>query len=396
MILNRVTIKNFRNLKETTLDFQNGLHYLFGLNGQGKTSVLEAIHLLSNLKSFREAHLQSCIQQGKNLAIIEGELLLKGSDAKVTLKVEIDYSQQRIKKRAMINGKLTKSSSDYFALKTSQQEAQFHVVSLNPTSTDLVRGEPQIRRLYLNLVTASENPELLETLKRYQKILDQKNAHLKEERQDLEFLSVLNSALAKEGAKIIKNRLFWLSKITPKTSRFLKQIAPHQSQVYLGLKTLQMPIFPRQFDEFLRENQEDYIEQKLLQLIRESGSMERARAVSLVGPHRDDLLFRVSSDETEQDHELQNLAEVGSQGEVRSMLLAMKLAELESFQEQTGVTPLLLIDDFSSELDEQRRNFLLSYLKDARLQVFVTSTEDRWAPSQGLRFEVVQGKVVVV
>jgi DNA replication and repair protein RecF len=119
---------------------------------------------------------------------------------------------------------------------------------------------------------------------------------------------------------------------------------------------------------------------------------ERARKSSLVGPHRDDLLFKVGEGSSPL---LPDLVNVGSQGEIRSLLLSLKLSELEAFKAQTNIQPVLLIDDFSSELDSARRGFLLNYLKGSDLQIFVTSTDDLSGNigSDGMVIEMRDGKI---
>jgi DNA replication and repair protein RecF len=170
--------------------------------------------------------------------------------------------------------------------------------------------------------------------------------------------------------------LDYLTKIGPFFKDFLGQIAPGQAPLRLGYKNGETLHFTGHFEpqsiKILTEN----LHQKLV----EKGPLERLRKTSLVGPHRDDLIFKVGQPG---DSVLPDLVDVGSQGEIRSVLLALKLAELEQFEVATGVQPVLLIDDFSSELDSARRGFLLSYLKDSNLQIFVTSTDDL---SQSMEF----------
>lgn len=284
------------------------------------------------------------------------------------LKVELIQGPHRFEKRAYINQKLAKSAVDYFGVKLQYSPVQFHAIVLNPTSMDLVRGEPSLRRSYLNQAVASEDPKQLDILKRYQKVVDQKNALLKDERGiDLQLLKILNENLASLGAQVIYARLQFLLRISEPMIQFLQKIAPHQIPTFLAYKssdkTTEILKFNGHFDPPGVKILEANLHQKLDQIL----PAERARKSSLIGPHRDDLLFQVGS-----QHQL---VDVGSQGEIRSVLLSLKLAELEEFRRQTGVQPVLLIDDFSSELDATRRGFLLNYLKDSDLQIFVTSTE---------------------
>ena len=370
-----------RNIHEVTLDCGSGIHFIHGSNGQGKTSLLESIYLLSNLRSFRDSDLGALIQNGQPFAQVRGLFQIDpGTEAE--LRVDLIQNGARLEKRAYINQKLSKSAVDYFGVKLNHSPIQFHAINLNPTSTDLIRNEPAYRRTYFNQVVSSEDPEYLGILKRYQKIVDQKNALLKqEERFDPQLLQILNENLAREGGQVMFSRLKYLQKLASPVVDFLTKIAPSQDPVNLGYFS---KIFQGQFDtetlyftghfevpevKILVEN----LHRKITQLV----AQERVRKSSLVGPHRDDLIFKVipRKSGSEGNFNGKNILDVGSQGEIRSLLLALKLSELEEFKKHTGVQPVLLIDDFSSELDTTRRGFLLNYLKDSGLQIFVTSTD---------------------
>ena len=293
-----------------------------------------------------------------------------GDVSRAELKVELIQGPGRFEKRAFINQKLSRSAVEYFGLKLNHSPIQFHAINLNPASTDLIRGDPGIRRTYLNQSISSESPEYLDVLKHYQKSLDQNNALLKKDGAiDIELLKILNENLALSGAKLIHFRLGFLKKIDQTFVGFLREIAPGQTPVFPGYKTGETLYFTVHFDFPSLQNLVENLHQKLT----EKGPIERYRKTSVVGPHRDDLVFKVG---TGVSPSLPDLVDVGSQGEIRSVLLALKLAELEEFEKATAVKPVLLIDDFSSELDSTRRNFLLRYLKDSDLQIFVTSTDD--------------------
>ncbi len=388
MKLNRLTIRNIRNLEDVNIQCSNGVHFIHGLNAQGKTSILESIYLLSNLRSFRDSDVSSLLRHQNDLASVKGTFQLD-STSQAELKVELVKGAKRFEKRAYINQKLTKSALDYFGVKLNHSPIQFHAINLNPTSTDLIRGEPSLRRNYLNQVISSENPEYMGVLKHYQKSLDQKNALLKdEERFDAALLRILNENIIKSGAFLIHSRLNYLQKLSRPVLEFLSNIAPIQASVNLAYKNGETLHFTGHFETPTIKKLEENLHEKLTLM----GAQERVRRTSLVGPHRDDLMFKVGNDFTPLAPDLVN---VGSQGESRSLLLSLKLSELEEFKKQTGVQPVLLIDDFSSELDSTRRGFLLSYLKNSALQIFVTSTDDlsENLDSSGTTIRMNQGKV---
>jgi DNA replication and repair protein RecF len=386
--LQNLFIRNIRNIDEVSIPCDRGIHFIYGLNGQGKTSILESVYVLSNLRSFRDHDLHPLLKTGLPSGQIRGDFMI-GDVTRAELKVELIQGPGRFEKRAFINQKLSRSAVEYFGLKLNHSPIQFHAINLNPASTDLIRGDPGIRRTYLNQSISSESPEYLDILKHYQKSLDQKNALLKQDGViDTELLKILNENLALSGAKLIHFRLGFLKKIDQTFVSFLREIAPGQIPIFTGYKTGETLYFTGHFDFPSLLNLVENLHQKLT----EKGPIERYRKTSVVGPHRDDLVFKVG---TRASPLLPDLVDVGSQGEIRSVLLALKLAELEEFEKATEVKPVLLIDDFSSELDSTRRNFLLRYLKDSDLQIFVTSTDDlsQTLESSGTLIRMNQGRI---
>lgn len=389
MKLKTLSIRNIRNIEEIVLSCDRGIHFIHGLNAQGKTSILESVYLLSNLRSFRDSDLTALIAHQKDFAQVKGDFWID-ANTQAELKVELIQGARRLEKRAFINQKLSRSALDYFGVKLNHSPIQFHAINLNPTSTDLIRGEPALRRNYLNQVISSETPNYIALLKYYQKSLDQKNALLKaEEKFDFQLLKILNENLIKSGAELIHARLRYLEKLAPPVLDFLSNIAPKQQPVTLTYKTGETLYFTGHFELPSIQILMEILHQKLT----ETGPHERVRKTSLVGPHRDDLMFKVGSQKSDQNSDL---VDVGSQGEIRSLLLSLKLSELEEFKKQSGIQPVMLIDDFSSELDSTRRGFLLNYLKNSDLQIFVTSTDDLSGnlEKSGVTIRMDQGKMV--
>ena len=371
MKINKLQIRNIRNIESIELSCEGGIHFIHGKNGQGKTTILESIYILSNLRSFRDSDLASVLKYGEELGQIKGDFEID-QGTKAELRIDLLKTSHRFEKRAYVNHKLSRSAADYYGVKLQYSPIQFHAINLNPTSTDLIRGEPALRRNYFNQIISSQNPQYMNVLKRYQKYVDQKNALLKDEiKGDFSLLKIFNEGIISEGAKVLFERLNYLAKLVSPVHQFLENIAPQQHRVIMGYKSRKTLYFTGHFELPSIRFLEEILHQELLEL----GPQERVRKSSLVGPHRDDFLFKALNQNSSVENSL-DLVDVGSQGEIRSFLLALKLAELEEFKKETGVQPVLLIDDFSSELDSNRRGFLLNYLKNSGLQIFVTSTDD--------------------
>ncbi|HTL12755.1 MAG TPA: DNA replication/repair protein RecF [Bdellovibrionota bacterium] len=397
MKVQSVQLRNFRNVRQSILEPHPGLNFLVGRNAQGKTSFVEAIHFLSSLRSFRNAKPQEVIRWGEDQAEIRCRIHQPaesgaGWDTDLELKLTTDRVTGRGTKLAAINGKTYRSSVEYLEQKLRAPGAGFHTIVFNPSDHELVRGEPRLRREYLDRVVCAESVELLQALKRYHRVLEQRNRLLKEPRWvEPGLLEEFSQPLLDLGAQLVHGRLKWLERLQPRAASILERIAPKQASLGLfyssdwlrisgqnssGSEALTGGYFP------------GHAPLPSLELVRSQLADEAARrrpaelqaGTTLVGPHRDDWGFSLE-DRTLKGH--------GSQGEVRSTLVALKMAEVELFREATGLQPLFLLDDFSSELDGDRREFLLGFLRETDLQVFVTTTEE--SRVDGKRFRVEEG-----
>ncbi len=387
MIVKSLKIKNFRNISNGVLETKPHLNFFVGSNAQGKTSVLEAISYLSNLKSFKSANLEDLIKKGETSSKISCIISHENfeDDWKTTLETNFYFNdiKKKVEKTTAINGKFFKSSTKYLSQRYGEVELGFHAVTFHPFEHEMITGSPSLRRNYLDNVLMSESIEYLEALKKYNKLILQRNVLLKTylkypQKFSLEVLKGFTEPLGKYSALIIYKRLEWLKNCFPLLNAIITKIAPHQLEI--------KPIyFSNWLDkkEGLSLNKEKTIEIKsekpepILPTIKEIennffSSLEKLHAIelsagcTLIGPHRDDFNFFLG--ET-------LLKSFGSQGEIRTLLIALKIAEIELFKKNTGHKPVFLIDDFSSELDLKRRNFLLKYLETTDLQVFISTTE---------------------
>jgi DNA replication and repair protein RecF len=403
----KLTLRNFRNIADCTFEPSPHLNFLIGANGQGKTSFLEALSYIATLRSFRGAKNDEVIRWGQDSAEVSCTISDEANPSpdvwRTELKVTFSRPQimeglvdrnGRATKVAFINGKPFRSSTQYLSQRFGSFELGFHTVVFNPADHDLVRGEPAIRRAYLDRVLAAEDVEYLKAIQKYQRTLEQRNALLKGDvPPSREMLAGFTEPLSRYGAIITFKRLEWLMRVAPRLDSVARQIAPNQPSLtafYVSnwvpeIKDLSInnnKLNSGHFAGLPHPVSIELLEQAFWKQLSTLEQAELRSRSSLVGPHRDDWSFYLGE---------QVLKGHGSQGEVRSALLALKLSEIDLFRERTGHRPLLLLDDFSSELDQERRGFLLRYLMDTDLQVFVSTTEDK--STLGRRFWVTHGSL---
>lgn len=404
MRVKKLTLRNFRNIEECSLVPDSRLNFLIGSNGQGKTTILEALSFLSSLRSFRGAKTEEVIRwhqaEAEISCLLSPEAVPQGSTAEWETQMRVAFSSQpgsRATKVAFINGKPFRSSTQYLSQRFGAVELGFHIIVFNPADHDLIRGEPSLRRNYLDRVIAAEDVEYLETVQKYQRVLDQRNALLKTEgRIPRDLLAGFTEPLGRLASLLSLKRLKWLQRLNQRLNDIVHQIAPSQPDLRASYVSKWIPenvILSLNYSNLHARHFSGQYDEPSLELLEKAFWMQlavleeaelRARS-TLTGPHRDDWALFLG------DHPLRGH---GSQGEVRSALLALKLSEIEMFQEQTGHQPLLLLDDFSSELDRERRAFLLGFLSRTDLQVFVTTTED--SSYAGKRYWVSQGNLDLI
>lgn len=402
MKIKKITLRKFRNIQEENFYPDGNLNFLLGANGQGKTSFLEAIGYLATLRSFRGSKTDEVIQFGSEFAEIICELSPELSTIKsqvihtsspvdnhpvenmwiTELKVVFHKPTQlskRTAKVAFINGKPIKKSTQYLSQRFGSFELGFHAIVFNPSDHDLVRGDPSIRRGYLDRVLAAEDVDYLKELQKYQRVLDQRNSALKNsDFKQKDLLIGFTQQLSHYSAVLALKRLEWIQRLSRVLNDLRRQISPSSLDLRMVYLSSWVPpiddlcLFNNNLGDvyFAGQGSLPSLEQLEQAFFKKFSSLEAAEwkaGYSLIGVHRDDWTFIQGS------HILKGH---GSQGEVRTALLALKLAEIRLFQEKTRHRPLFLLDDFSSELDQNRRMFLLKFLSESNLQVFVTTTDD--------------------
>lgn len=340
MKITNLQIKNIRNYPNLDLAITNDMVVLSGPNAVGKTNLMESIYFGSLFKSFRD-DAEFIFLQGTNNAEIKIDIEQNSQEHLLEVFLE---KRDRIYANFKIDG-----------VKKKRKEAQGYlkVVIFEPTDVDLFTQMPEARRKYLNMVLSQKSLEYMDNLARYKKTLTQKNRLLQDIKSgnaSQEGLQSWNQQLVEIGSEIILER-----------KNFINFLNQHISEVYAGISQ-----FHRTIDvvyETIPGDTLEEIQTEFASAIEKLGSREIAAGTSLIGPHRDD--FDLKSEGI-------YLVSFSSRGEQRSQVLALKILELEYLSKGED-TPILLLDDVLSELDDVRRTFLLKYLQ-GKFQTFITTT----------------------
>ena len=309
---------------------------IIGKNAQGKTNILESIYYLSSLKSPRTSNIKDFVKFGESDFKVSGELFK--SDTDISLEVEYNLDKPKTVK---LNG-----------LKTTPKnyKSVFNTVLFSTQDLLLLRGTPQDRRDWLDSAIAQIYPTHDERLTKYSKIRVQKNNLLKSEETDNSLLDVFNEQLVITGSNIIYTR-----------QKFLSELKKFAIDKYSGISSSEKFSFEYSFPHFELED----IAQALRDELSERRAEEIARRQACVGPHRDDISFYLDGSDA---------TKFASQGQHRTVVLALKLAEIDLITQKKGYSPVLLLDDVLAELDDLRQNYLLKSIASTT-QTIITSVD---------------------
>lgn len=346
MQLKKLKLFNFRNIKSAEITFSDGMNFFLGDNAQGKTNALEAIYLFSRGKSFRAATDAEMVREGEDGFLTE--ITFKKKDREETLLYSFT-KKERVRKR---NGILLSSLSEMLG--------SFRAVLFSPDHLQMVKGSPSERRSFLNIAIAGCYPAYLPLYAEYVRTLEQRNALLKEMQKnkptDAAFLSVWNEKMASLCAKIYFYRKEYVEKLEAFSSKIMSELSG-------GKETLSL-FYQSDIGDFENIEDEKKAEEYYLRVFSSSIEKEIVFGSTLFGVQRDELLIKVSG---------KSARDYASQGQQRSVVLALKMAEGKIAEKICGEHPVYLFDDVLSELDEGRRAFLLSGMKGC--QFIVTGCE---------------------
>jgi DNA replication and repair protein RecF len=338
MYLQRISLVNFKNIEAQTFDFQEKINCFVGDNGIGKTNVLDAIYYLSFAKSYFNSIAGQNIRHGEDFFMVEGTYLMNGREEKIICSLK--KGQKKVLKR---NGRAYEKFSEHIG--------QLPLVIVSPTDRDLIAEGSETRRKFIDSVISQQDKGYLQDLIAYNKVVSQRNALLKYFAANSTFnalnLSIYDTQLISLGTKIYKKRNSFLERFVPIFNQKYQTISEKKEVVNLTYKS---QLHTLSFEQLLKQNLE---KDKVLQY-------------TSVGIHKDDLSFEI------EDYPIKKF---GSQGQQKSYLIALKLAQFEFIKKQSNVTPILLLDDVFDKLDERRVSQIIALVNtDGFGQIFITDT----------------------
>ena len=352
MIIKNIKLSNFRNYDNLKLELSEGVNIFYGDNAQGKTNILEAIFLCAFGKSFRTTREKELIKLGEENARIKVEYSKKDRDGNILICISD-------KKQILVNGVKIK--------KLSELLGKINIVIFTPDDINILKGTPALRRRFLDMMIGQLRPNYVHNLNLYLKTLEQRNNYLrqiKELNKPENMLEIWDEKLSEYAEIICKYRIEFIKKLNNKIKKIHSEVTEDKEKLEINYITE-------------CENKENY-----LALLKQRRKLDIIKGFTTKGIHRDDFKCLINDKEIEI---------YGSQGQRRTAILSLKLAELYVIYDEIGEYPILLLDDFMSELDEKRRKSFLSYIKDT--QVIITCTDKMELENIKL-FNVTNGKIV--
>lgn len=327
MYLKKINLINFRNYEDETINFKKNINYIIGQNGQGKTNLVEAIYYTFNSKSFKTSREIEITRNQQDFFTINLDFIYNKN--MYALKINKDKSKKE----------LTINNVEY---KNNFSKNKIKLILFLPDHLKIIKESPNLRRSFLDEEIMCLYPIYSDILKKYKKVINIKNNVLKKNQKDL--LDIYNEQLLNYGKEIIKYRISFLKEITPIARKIYYELTDNKEKLNIHYR------FSFDFKNFKEE-------------LENNKSKEFEKRQSIIGPHRDDLVFYINDE---------NARNYGSQGQQRSVILSIKIAELLFLKEKYNLAPIILLDDVFSELDEKRKNYLLNIIKREKIQSFIT------------------------
>jgi len=350
MKASNLELYNFRNYEYENISFQDGVNIIHGENGMGKTNMLEAVYYFSYGRSFRSG----------------GKEVIKDGEKEARISLSFENRERKLESDIkFLSGKRKEIYINEIELKkTSQLLGNFICVLFTPDEMGIIKGMPEVRRKFCDSSIMPLRPNYIKELIKYRNILAQKTALLKS--RQYETLDIWNEKLAETGSRIMKLRESYIERINQKAREIQNEISGRKEELNL--------IY----------NPSVKLKENYLEKLSEYKEKEKENLFCMVGVHRDDIDIFINGKPAK------NYA---SQGQIRTAVLSLKLAETEIIKEETGEFPVMLLDDILSELDKSRREFLISKIKGKQIIITCTDIENYFNDNVNI-IEIKDGKNV--
>lgn len=371
MYLKTLHLRQFRNYQDQRVEFAAPKTILVGNNAQGKSNLLEAVELLATLRSHRMTRDRDLVREGEAIGQINAMIERQNGLSDLTLTL-----RRNGRRTVALNSESLRRQLDFLGV--------LNVVQFSSLDLELVRGGPEQRRVWLDTLLIQLEPVYAYILQQYNQVLRQRNACLKKNQEERVSGRLIQTENSRSGERYQSSELaIWDAQLVTagtrvirRRSRAIERLAPLAQAWHASIsgstETLQVKYAP---NVGLEQNHPEGVQRAFLEKIEQRAVAEQHQGTSLVGPHRDEIDLTINQTPARQ---------YGSQGQQRTLVLALKLAELKLIEEVVGEPPLLLLDDVLAELDPSRQNQLLDAIQD-RFQTLITTTHLSSFDSQWLK-----------
>ncbi len=364
MIIERIEIANFRNYTKQAIEPHPKFNIFYGDNAQGKTNLIEAIYIVACFKSFKTNKLSETIRDGEKKAKILANV--KSEINNKEIEIEINEKERLV----AIDNKVTRSLLKY--------PDGLNAILFSPDELQIAKGPPSERRKLIDRAITNIWPNYLTISREYHKVLLNRNKLLQyQNNYNADLFEVYDQKLAEIGSKIVTSRVRYLKQIE-EIYRNIFQSITQNNESYINY------ICPPEVNE-AKDNKEE-IREILKRSLKTTRQSDIKRKTTTIGPHTHDLEFLINEKSSKQ---------FGSQGQIRAIMLAFKIAQSIDILNKTKESPIILLDDVSSELDEIRNKNLFKFINDIRCQIFITSCQGDFTldTNKSKRYQIISGVI---
>ena len=361
MYLSQINYNNFRCLENKKIDLDRNFNLIYGKNGQGKTSLIEAVHFLATGKSFRTKKNKELIKYNWNRVTVFGKYINKNENENT---IAVDVNED---KRDFYINRMKNSYIEYVGL--------LNIISFIPEDIELIVGNPGVRRNFFNYEISQAKKNYLKSIVDFEKILKIRNKLIKEKKTEDEIYKIYNEKFIEEGLNIILYRREFIRSLSILLNLNYRKLFDEKSELKLKYECF-LGNIEKQSREELKEKFEIQCRKKF--------EREKYLGFSLLGPQKDDFVFELNG---------KNAKMYSSQGEKKSIIFSLKVSEIDMLVKEKNEYPIFIMDDVASYFDEIRKKSILNYFVNKKIQCFITSTEDLGI--KGKKIIVDRGKVIV-